>query len=402
MHYASGNQASADVIQSLVQAFPDAANIGDPKGMLPVHYMSQWGPSETKAIDALLLATAQSNVKDDEGNTSLHYAEEGDYPLRHEMIAALRSGPLSNIQMKKFNHSLPPMSRRNLGNASSTKKIPSAFTTNQSSSNISKLDEPSVAETSPQNMLYKEHTYGTNQSVSHTPSVSNPPYSSNKTVNRLSAQVRKLRADLEFSAAECEENLTNQREQHEAQVQDLNTKILKAIDDNSNVRLDIKTKIEYTGYVQNRTSDVEKDITHFTEQNDRLQKDLARNDEDLRLEKSKAEAFQMKIKTLSYKMNSMVEDQAKIQTSLASIEKDLQTASQQRMKKLQELYDDEMKCTNELMALKQVYGVAGPTILQALDQQKNLMENCKHVLSECEDNKENHPSSPPKLIQIEF
>ena len=350
--------------------------------------MAQWGPSETKAIDALLLANQQTNMKDDQGKTPLHYAEEGDYPFRQEMIAALKQGPISNVPKKKFQPSLPPVSKRNLNTSQQT--APIQVTGQQSlSSNVSKLDDASMASNfgAPMKVVYK--TQGSDASINSfaNNSKSNPP-SANKTVNRLTAQINKLKAELDFHSAAYEETLTTQREEHERSVQELNNKILKSIEDNSNVRQDIESKKQYANYVQDRINEVEKNINHFNDQNDRLNKDLARHEEELRMEKSKAETFQMKVKTLSSKMKSMIEDQKFIQNSLGSIENDMKAASDARKKKLKELHDEEMKYSNDLMMHKKVYGPTGPTVLSALHQQKNMMDNCLLVLSECDD-KEN-------------
>ena len=87
-------------------------------------------------------------------------------------------------------------------------------------------------------------------------------------------------------------------------------------------------------------------------------------------------------------MNVMIEDQVHIQKSLEEIENDAKAQLEKRKAKLQELYDEEIKYSKELASLKQVYGVEGPVILSALQEQKNMMENCVVVLSECEDKKE--------------
>ena len=62
--------------------------------------MAQWRPLEVKAIDALLLANQQTNVKDNEGNTALYYTKGGNYPYREEMIAALKEEPISGTPKK--------------------------------------------------------------------------------------------------------------------------------------------------------------------------------------------------------------------------------------------------------------------------------------------------------------
>ncbi len=347
--------------------------------------MAQWGPSETKAIDALLQANQQTNIRDDQGNTPLHYAEEGDYPFRQEMIASLKKGPITNTTRKRIQHSLPPISRRNI-NYNSTPQVASNASGPGSLPSVTGRDDASLVSNlaAPMPVVYGTPTSSdaTINSFSNN-TRSNPP-SANKTVNRLTAQVNKMKAEFDFHAAEYEENLTNQREEHERTVEQLDAQIKKSINDNDNVQAEIKSKTEYGRYVEDRIAEIEKDIKHFVDDNDRLEKELARHEKEMQMEKSKAEAFQIKIKTLSSKVKMMIEDQNRIEDNLTSVENDMRNAAEERKKKLQELYDEEVKYSQELMTHKQVYGAGGPTILSALSQQKTLMENCALVLSECE------------------
>ncbi len=348
--------------------------------------MAQWGPSETKAIDALLFANQQTNVKDDQNNTPLHYAEEGHYPFRQEMIAALKKGPISNIPKKKFQPSLPPVSKRSIHSSGQSTSPMEVARQSSVSSNFSKLDDSSST-AAPMRVIYKNDA--SDATVNTLGSTSKQyPSSANKTVNRLTAQINKMKAELEFQAAEYEENITNQREEHERSVNELNVKITKSIEDNASVQKDIASKTKYSNYVEDRIKETEKDIDHFNDQNDRLDKDLSRHEEELRMERSRNDAFQMRITTLTSKMKSMIEDQQRIQASLKTIENDMKAASEARKKKLRELYDEELNYSKELMAHKQVYGPSGPTVLSALHQQKVMMDNCMMVISECED-KEN-------------
>ena len=79
LHYACGNQASVDVIRILLLAYPDGANVADPNGMLPLHYIAQWGPSTIDAIDVLLFANRNAlEARDKEGNTPFLLARDGD------------------------------------------------------------------------------------------------------------------------------------------------------------------------------------------------------------------------------------------------------------------------------------------------------------------------------------
>lgn len=91
LHYACGNQASRDVIRQLLLSCPEAAGIPDPRGMLPIHYLACWGPSSVAVLDMILVAYGDViNRRDDEGNTPLDLATEGDYPHRNAVIEALK------------------------------------------------------------------------------------------------------------------------------------------------------------------------------------------------------------------------------------------------------------------------------------------------------------------------
>jgi hypothetical protein len=91
LHYACGNQASRDVIRLLLVNFPEASTLADPRGMLPIHYLACWGPSSVAVVDMLLVAHSDVvNVRDEEGNTPLDLAKEGDYPERDAVMAALK------------------------------------------------------------------------------------------------------------------------------------------------------------------------------------------------------------------------------------------------------------------------------------------------------------------------
>ena len=91
LHYACGNQASREVIRSLLMSFPDAAKLKDPRGMLPIHYLACWGPSSISVVDMVLVANRDvGGATDEDGNTPLDLANEGDYPERAAVIAALK------------------------------------------------------------------------------------------------------------------------------------------------------------------------------------------------------------------------------------------------------------------------------------------------------------------------
>lgn len=91
LHYASGNQASRDVMRSLLMAFPDAAKLKDPRGMLPIHYVACWGPSSISVVDMVMVANRNiGDAKDEDGNTAMDLAKDGNYPEKNAVVAALR------------------------------------------------------------------------------------------------------------------------------------------------------------------------------------------------------------------------------------------------------------------------------------------------------------------------
>lgn len=101
LHYACGNQASREVIRSLLMSFPDAAKLRDPRGMLPIHYLACWGPSSISVVDMVLVANRDvSTAKDEDGNTPLALAMEGEYPERDAVVAALNRWMENNSSAK--------------------------------------------------------------------------------------------------------------------------------------------------------------------------------------------------------------------------------------------------------------------------------------------------------------
>lgn len=91
LHYACGNQASREVIRMLLMNFPDAAKLRDPRGMLPIHYLACWGPSSISVVDMVLVANRDvANARDEDGNTPLNLAMEGEYSERDAVVAALK------------------------------------------------------------------------------------------------------------------------------------------------------------------------------------------------------------------------------------------------------------------------------------------------------------------------
>jgi Ankyrin repeats (3 copies) len=111
LHYACGNQATREVIRLLLMAYPDAAKKKDPRGMLPIHYIACWGPSSISVVDMVLVANRDvADARDEDGNTALDLAKDGEYPERDAVVAALRRW-LDNSNSSTTRSAMKPASK---------------------------------------------------------------------------------------------------------------------------------------------------------------------------------------------------------------------------------------------------------------------------------------------------
>jgi hypothetical protein len=130
LHYACGNQAPREVIRLLLMSYPEAAKMKDPRGMLPIHYVACWGPSSISVVDMVLVANRDvADACDEDGNTPIDLAMEGEYAERDAVVAALKRW-LDNGSRKSRSEAGSGAVAR--GGPSSTK--PSIFTSSSSSS----------------------------------------------------------------------------------------------------------------------------------------------------------------------------------------------------------------------------------------------------------------------------
>lgn len=348
LHYAAANQASAAVIQLLTDAFPNAATTSDPEGKLPLHWMAIEGPLEVKAVQILTLATKKLvDIMDDDGYTPLDYAQSGNYMYRQETIAVLTG------QNPFFT------------NKNQTPKISKpVFEFSESLTNI---------QCTPLN--------SSGRSVVTT--ATRGEASVNKSVAKFKKQILKLKAEIAFHQAEYEEKIVSQQEEHEEAMENLENEIDETIEQTEKVRFDIRNKVQYIESTEKRILASSKEFDHFSELNLKLQRELSMAQDDFKLEKSKVEGIQMRVKSLMSMMSSLISDHEKIAASALSLEEDNRKASEARRLKLQELMDDDISDMKKTTEIKRVYGF-GPSIHQALNEQKALMSNCAEVLEECE------------------
>ncbi len=378
LHYASGNQASAGVIRALLEAFPSAATTSDPEGKLPLHWMAISGPFEQGVIDPLVKATKQlCSIVDDEGWTPLDYTREADYPYKEAMINALQS--------RRGNGDSP---RRGISKKVSQSSIPSdlSYSTGYQSTDLNSRRTPSKYITTPPSILRSPSNVSTSNQSVRSVSTNMTKGSVNKTVAKYNAQIVKLQAEQAYSEAEHEEALVTLREEHDEACYALEASTNQEIEKNQKAKRDLANKEQFIEYKESRIAACDKEINHFEEQNSRLQEELLSIRQKHITEKMAIDEYRLRINTLQSRMTDLSYSQEKIYQSLESIEADAKKASEARRQKLQALFDDELKDSREMTDLKRVYGkmMGGPTIREALVQQKNLMRNCEAVLEECD------------------
>jgi len=93
LHAAIVFKAPEDVVETLLTAFPKAAEAKDDQGMLPLHLAFRNGASES-AVNLLLLAYPQSvDIPDRKGRVPLTLAKAATSPNKEIFIKALEKGP---------------------------------------------------------------------------------------------------------------------------------------------------------------------------------------------------------------------------------------------------------------------------------------------------------------------
>ena len=385
LHYASGNQASSGVIRALINSFPSAATTSDPEGKIPLHWMALSGPSEPDVIDSLVIASKQlSNIVDDEGWAPIDYARQADYPYKQMLMDALimlespSPMPMHHMSKKPSLASIP--SELSYGGASTYNSSPMSQTPTRSIlSNLPKyaLSSPSVTT--------KSFNFSSNQST-RSSNTTMTKGSTNKTIAKFNAQIVKLNAERAFSEAERDEKLVSLQEEHDDEMFLLEGTINKTLEKTRTAKLNLASKEQFVAYKESRIVSCDKELSHYNEQNSRLQEEITTFRQEFMKEKESIDDYKRRINDLQTKMSTLANTQQNIFTNLESIEADARKASEARRLKLQSLFDDELKDSRETTELKKVYGkmLGGPTIREALVQQKNLMKNCEAVLEDCD------------------
>lgn len=199
LHYACGNQASREVIRLLLVANSQAAKMTDPRGMLPIHYLACWGPSSVSIIDMVLVAYRDvADIKDDDGNTALDLALEGEYADRDAVVGALRRW-LENATPKAAEEEFAPRDQ----------PPPLVVDTKP----FSPVENKSKALPSTND---KGPTFEVRAAPKTTPAVDSP-----RTVGRLRHEVAKLKSELKAKEAEMDEERSVQTSSYQQELASL-------------------------------------------------------------------------------------------------------------------------------------------------------------------------------------
>lgn len=205
---------------------------------------------------------------------------------------------------------------------------------------------------------------------------------------KLNAEIVKLQAEAAFVEADMEERLNSQREDFHVKINKVNADIAKAENENNSVRADTTAKDEYTMYVEKSTQQAERDTKETTEENSRQERELIGITAEYESYKRGAEALVAEARELAKSMRVMRQEQEHILANLSLVEEDIGNSSRARKKKLQAMFDEEMKYSMENVEMNRVdsavNGCNGLSVRQKLEEQKSLMERCDDILADCE------------------
>lgn len=211
-----------------------------------------------------------------------------------------------------------------------------------------------------------------------------------KSLVKLRAEIVKLEAEAAYNEADMEERLLNQRESFQVQIDEVNASIKKADTETASVRADVLAKDEFTVYTEKSTTSAERDIKQMLENNRMEDQVLQEKTRVYEGYKNRADAMQSEARELSKSFKVMRQEQEHILANLTMVEEDIDNASRARKKKLQAMFDEEMKYSMENVEMGRVgnggagdsYG--GLSVRQKIEEQKELMEKCDDILAECE------------------
>ena len=341
LHYACGNQASRDVVRMLLMQFPEAAKLRDPRGMLPIHYLACWGPSAISVVDMVLVANRDvADAKDEDGNTPLELALEGEYEDRDAVVAALKRWLLNTA-----------------GSAASVEN--SARTISSKLKGIMKVSTDIEEK--------KESDSMTGIPIS--------PVVSPHTVSRLRNQIHALQLNQQSLHQNWEGRMINQDEDYRNQINDLanQMKVLEEELWNGNNHIaDLEKSLHHKDMELQEAYDIirMKDalVQEANDERDGLSQTLADLSEQHNRFKRKSEILSDRLGSLNASLYTMMEQQQYVFNAMKSKEENWENISNLRREKMKELVELEeeaahhdreletclMKQTREMEAIQAV------------------------------------------------
>eukprot|EP00934_Nitzschia_sp_Nitz4_P007035 Nitzschia sp. Nitz4//scaffold79_size90958//84388//85728//NITZ4_005041-RA/size90958-processed-gene-0.123-mRNA-1//-1//CDS//3329558297//7025//frame0 len=311
LHYACGNQASREVIRMLLMNFPEAAKIRDPRGMLPIHYLACWGPSSISVVDMVLVANRDiGNAKDEDGNTPLSLAMEGEYSEKEAVVAALQ---------------------RWLDNGSTRTSTPTALKkilNGDTFADEKKEGEHSAAKSS--------HTIGRMRQEINSLRTNQRSIESNWE-ERMSTQTKNSSArlsELEKKVKMLEAEVSDRNNQ----VRDLEISLERKDDELREALEEVKLKNDLVENAYDERDGLRQTLADLTEQHDRFKK--------------KSEILTDRLGSLNASLYSMMDEQHVVMEAMKSREEQWMALCDLRREKMKELIALEEQETNEEVELK--------------------------------------------------
>jgi hypothetical protein len=320
LHYACGNQASREVVRLLLQAFPEASKLKDPRGMLPIHYLACWGPSSVSVIDMVLVANRDlASAADDDGNTPLDLAADGDYAEKGAVVQALKRW-LENGSAGGGGGGASMSSRSSTGSPAAPPPKSTKSTTTRLQIDTSTATEENNGSQQRQNQNQQQQQQplsplspNNNNYNNYKASADAGHMASPKTVGRLRQEISKLKTECKKMDTTWEDKLQNEKGSWEKNILAM----------------------------EERMKELELESDHGNRQIAELQNDLQVKDAEMKVQHDKftkkSNLMNDRIGSLNASLYSMMEQQTVVLDALKARESQLQSISNLRQTKMEEL-----------------------------------------------------------------
>jgi hypothetical protein len=337
LHYACGNQASRDVIRQLLVHFPEAAKIADPRGMLPIHYLACWGPSSVAVVDMLLVAHHDvGKARDEDGNAPLDLAREGDYPEREAVIRALTkkwntkksSRSLTLIAEEDDDEKKDEESYLHSPASSMGATSPKSQISPRNASEVSRLEEQ---------IRKLRGELGTHQKTQKTKQVQQhgnqdpePSSTSNTKTRKIELEWQKRYNDLENQMDTRERELGRENKLLREEEVELRKEM-------GLLQADLQIRSMSGSEKDQEIESLKKDLDESTDENRELRDTLGDLMEQHNAFKKRSHNLSDRLGSLSVSLESMMDQQQTLTTSMRARNEQYTTVLQKRQEKLQEL-----------------------------------------------------------------